>query len=415
MKRMGLFIALISISTIFGCATSHSTRKQVKLQPNYAKTLPPGASALRIIFDPQRMPDLARAYRHSDALTLNAIEESLAWFTTPSSKRFYPFEDITHAQARASLIALLELFSNSYNEQVFTEDLLRMFNVYESVGYDRRGTVLFTGYYSPTFRASKTRTSQFQYPLYKRPADLVTDPFTGEPQGRKLASGSLTTYYTRKQIEDSQMFSGNELIWLKDPLSVYIIHINGSAKLRLPDSSVVYIGYAGKTDRPYTGLGQSVINEKLLSSDELSLAAIRRMYEKNPQLIESLILKNENYVFFTEYDGDDWPAGSLGVPVTANRTLATDKKVYPRGGMVLVDTKAITFTRNQEEFLEFMLDQDTGGAIQAPGRADIFMGIGASAEILAGGQYAEGKLYYFFLKPQFVEKYVESGIANAGR
>ncbi len=415
MKRMGLYIALVSLSTIFGCATNHVARQPVKPQPNYAKPLAPGDSALRLIVDPQRMPDLTRAYRHSDAIMLNAIDESLAWFAAPSSKQFYPFDGITHQQARASLLALLELFSSSYNEQVFTDDLLRKFDVYESVGYDRRGTVLFTGYYSPTFRASRTKTSRFRYPLYTRPDDLVTEPVTGKPMGRKLSGGSLTTYYTRKQIEDSQMFAGNELIWLKDPLSVYIIHVNGSAKLRLPDSSVVYVGYAGKTDRPYTGLGQSVINENLLKPDQLSLGAIRRMYDKNPQLIENLILRNENYVFFTEYNGEDWPAGSLGVPVTANRTIATDKKVYPRGGMVLVDTKAITFTKKKEDLLEFMMDQDTGGAIQAPGRADIFMGVGMSAEILAGGQYAEGKLYYFFLKPQFVEQYAETGMANAYR
>ena len=95
--------------------------------------------------------------------------------------------------------------------------------------------------------------------------------------------------------------------------------------------------------------------------------------------------------------------------MTAQRTLATDKKVYPRGGLVLVNTKAVTFSEGQRDFLEFMLDQDTGGAIQAPGRADIFMGVGASAEILAGGQYAEGRLYYFFLKPE----YAPSGVAHA--
>jgi membrane-bound lytic murein transglycosylase A len=110
-------------------------------------------------------------------------------------------------------------------------------------------------------------------------------------------------------------------------------------------------------------------------------------------------------VFFTEYDGDTWPAGSLGVRVTAGRTLATDKKIYPRGGIVLVDTTAVTVAETKHEYLEFMLDQDTGGAIKAPGRADIFMGIGPGAEILAGGQYAEGRLYYLFLKTEYVDQY----------
>jgi membrane-bound lytic murein transglycosylase A len=49
-----------------------------------------------------------------------------------------------------------------------------------------------------------------------------------------------------------------------------------------------------------------------------------------------------------------------------------------------------------------MTDQDTGGAIRAPGRADLFMGVGATAGIRAGNQYAEGQLYYLFLKQDLV-------------
>ena len=110
-------------------------------------------------------------------------------------------------------------------------------------------------------------------------------------------------------------------------------------------------------------------------------------------------------MFFTEYAGENWPAGSLGVQVTQETSLATDKKVYPRGGLVLADTSAVTFTSGRRPFTRFMLDQDSGGAIKAPGRADIYMGDGNSAEILAGGQYAEGRLFYFFLKPQHVATY----------
>ena len=154
----------------------------------------------------------------------------------------------------------------------------------------------------------------------------------------------------------------------------------------------------GPADHPYTGLGKLMVEEGLLDADGLSLAAIRREFRRNPKQVVDLINRNDSYVFFTQYDGGTWPAGSLGVAVTTQRTLATDKRIYPRGGLVLVKTKAVTYGGGQREFLQFMLDQDTGGAIQAPGRADIFMGIGSSAEILAGGQYAEGRLYYFFLK-----------------
>ena len=63
------------------------------------------------------------------------------------------------------------------------------------------------------------------------------------------------------------------------------------------------------------------------------------------------------------------------------------------------------FGGKKQRFLKFMLDQDTGGAIQAPGRADIYMGMGPAAEILAGGQYAEDTMYYFFLKPDVTSQY----------
>jgi membrane-bound lytic murein transglycosylase A len=168
----------------------------------------------------------------------------------------------------------------------------------------------------------------------------------------------------------------------------------------------MYVGYAGKTDRPYTGLGRSMVEEGLLDEDELSLDAIKQAYREHPEQVRKLIYRNQNYVFFTEYNGDNWPAGSLGVQVTRETTLATDKSVYPRGGLVLVDTKAVTFSRGHRRFFRLMLDQDTGGAIKAPGRADIFMGVGPSAEILAGGQYAEGTLYYLFLKPEYVDEYL---------
>ncbi|MBI68951.1 MAG: murein transglycosylase, partial [Phycisphaerae bacterium] len=162
---------------------------------------------------------------------------------------------------------------------------------------------------------------------------------------------------------------------------------------------IKYIGYAGKTDRPYKGLGESVLEANLVSPEKLSLREIRKLYDKNPKQISELINKNESYVFFQEYDGANWPAGSLGVPVTARRSVATDKSIFPRGGVVLVDTSVYNLTGEKRSFVQFMVDQDTGGAIRAPGRCDLFMGIGATAGIKAGKQYSEGKLYYLFLKP----------------
>jgi membrane-bound lytic murein transglycosylase A len=397
----GLIITISGGSA--GCKSKQTVSKAA--EPDYSRQLGPGESALRLITDPSRLPDIAGAYQNRDVFLEEAIGYSQKWFNAPSSKQFFPFENITHEQARASLYAFEQLLMSSPDEASFVAEVRKQFDVYESVGYNNQGIVLFTGYYAPIFNASKTQSATFSHPLYKRPADLATDPKTGEPLGRKMPDGSTASYPTRREIEQSGMLKGTELVWVEDALSAYIIQVNGSAKLRLEDGSEMFIGYAGKTDRPYVGLGKSMVDAGLISANELSLPAIRKKFRENAQPVMELMYRNESYVFFTEYPRDKWPSGSLGVKVSAERSLATDKKIYPRGGLLIVDTQAVNFSMGKRRFLRFMLDQDTGGAIKAPGRADIYMGEGASAEILAGGQYAEGRLYYFFLKPEFVSQY----------
>jgi membrane-bound lytic murein transglycosylase A len=388
-----------------GCQKQRVAEEPGYSGPDYSRPLRPGESALRLVTDPARMPDLGGAYRVKDVWLLDGIDHSLSWFTKPSSKTYFPFESITHEQAHASLFAFSQLLQSAGSEQEFVNEVKRLFDVYESVGYNGEGVVLFTGYYAPIFKGSRVRTAQFNAPLFRRPEDLATDPKTGEPLGRRLPDGQTVPYFTRAEIDRSNMFAGNELVWVEDSLAAYIIHVNGSAKLRLDDGSEMYIGYAGKTDREYSGLGKAMLEEGLVKPNELSLKAIRNYYRTNPAKVQEMMYRNESYVFFTEYPPDRWPSGSLGVQVSRETTLATDKKIYPRGGLVLVDTQSVGFDMNRKRFLRFMLDQDTGGAIRAPGRADIYMGEGPSAEILAGGQYAEGRLYYIFLKPEFVPQF----------
>ena len=94
--------------------------------------------------------------------------------------------------------------------------------------------------------------------------------------------------------------------------------------------------------------------------------------------------QNKRFVFFRETDAEGWPSGSLGFKVEPKRSLATDKSIFPRGGFVFVDTFV-----NGESFAQWMLDQDTGGAIRAPGRR-LYLG-GNRATALAGEQAEEGR------------------------
>lgn len=409
--------ALIVLSPLVaqGCKKAEVVEE---LPPDYARQLGPGESALRKLGPNDPPPDLAAAFSQRDPLLLSSIDQSMVWFRAPSSQQFFPFEDIcTHEQAQASLVAMRQLMLNSTDSASFEREFLRLFDIYQTVGYNGQGVVLFTGYYSPEFRASRFRAPGFEYPIYRRPADLVTDPTTGAPLGRRMPDGSTQSYPSREEIETTRMLEGGELAWLESDFDAYIVHVNGSAKLRLPDNSIMHVGYAGKTDREYVGLGKSMVEEGLVDKNKLSLAAVRDYYQRDPETVRRLIRKNESFVFFQEYDGANWPSGSLGVRVTEKATVATDKKIYPRGGVVMLDTKAANFGGSKEPFKRFVLDQDTGGAIKAPGRADIYMGVGAAAEILAGAQYNEGTLFYFFLKPEYVAEYaaqIPSGPVRTG-
>jgi membrane-bound lytic murein transglycosylase A len=88
----------------------------------------------------------------------------------------------------------------------------------------------------------------------------------------------------------------------------------------------------------------------------------------------------------------------LNVEVSAERTLATDKRLFPRGALVFVECSLTDKHGMKAPYGKLMLDQDTGGAIRTAGRADIYFGIGEPAEQRAGATRAEGQMIYLFLK-----------------
>jgi membrane-bound lytic murein transglycosylase A len=408
--RSAPFLAGLTLLAASGC-------QQTKVTPpepvaDYTRELGPGEYALRPLRPDDPQPDLQAAFNDRDAFIYGSAEQSLKWFRSPWSKQFFPFQEFSHDQAAGSVLAFKEILETSTDAATFETALKQTFDIYISRGWNDKGVVLYTGYYSPEFNASLVRTERFKYPLYKRPADLATDSVTGKPLGRRMPDGSFTPWPTRQEIDSSVMFAGTELVWMEDALDAYIVHVNGSAKLTMPDGQVMFIGYNGKTDREYVGLGASMVKAGLIDKNKISLTAIREYYKTDPQTVLDLMAKNESYVFFMVYDQNKWPSGSLGVKVTERATLATDKDVYPRGGPLMVSTTSLTLSRTKIDLKRFMFDQDTGGAIRAAGRADIYMGWGEMAEILAGGQYAEGYLYYFFLKPEYISEYAQRALAK---
>lgn len=354
--------------------------------PDYGRELAPGQMALRKITDPKRIPDFSGGYAHRDGLA-QAIDRSLEYMAKPSSQQYYPYLDISHERCVKSLKAFKQLLGQISSGNELHQKIVAQFDVYESVGWDGSGTVLFTAYCEPIYKGSLIPTGEYRYPLYQLPPDLVKEK-DGKPVGRRTASGEITTYYSRSEIEEGRILKGLELVYLKDPVEVYIIHVQGSARIQLPDGKEMRIGYAGKTDRPYTSIGKEMIKDGKIAKSELSLQKIKDYFRQNPGMIKRYLYRNESYVFFTERQGG--PYGSLNVPLTPMHSIATDKAVFPRAG--------IAYAVNQVPHSTFLLDQDTGGAIRSAGRADLYYGSGPVAEAKAGHTHHEGRLYYVFLK-----------------
>lgn len=367
-------------------------------EPNYSAPLPPGQLALRKITDPARIPDFAPGFTFRTGL-VEAVDRSLHYLAKPSSQGYFPYGEITHQHAVASLQAFREVLSQARSPDDLDRMIRERFDVYESVGYDGAGIVFFTGYYCPIFDARLKRDAEFAYPLYGLPDDLVKDS-EGRCKGRRMPDGGVAPgYYDRQEIETTRPLAGREIAWLRDPFEAYIVTVQGSAKLRMEDGRLFEIGYVANNGREYVPIGPKLVEDGKIPENELSLRRMIDFFKLYPDEVGYYTHMNPRYVFFAPRPGG--PFGSLNEVVTPYRSIATDKEVYPRACVAFLDTTLPA--RESEQIVQnayqaFALDQDTGGAIRAPGRCDLFLGTGDAQGELAGRTAAEGRLYYLFLK-----------------
>jgi membrane-bound lytic murein transglycosylase A len=204
-------------------------------------------------------------------------------------------------------------------------------------------------------------------------------------------------YYSRAEI-DQGAIKGQELVYLKNRFEAFVCTVEGSAQLRLPDGSMFKAGYQANNGKTYTSVGLALVEAGLLPKEQLTLSNLIKFFQQNPEKMDEFLPRNERYVFFQKTDTA--PVGSLGVPVTERCSIATDKSLFPRGCLAFVDTRVPIAAESGEKvrWQHFALDQDSGGAIRAAGRADIYVGIGDQAGRIAGWMLDEGRLYYLFLK-----------------
>jgi membrane-bound lytic murein transglycosylase A len=371
--RLPAVLLLFIIFSIIGCSTSREKPFLSPIKPGF------GLSELT---DPNQFPDFRDDYGRESLL--RSIGNSIDYFKRIKSDQ-YAFNSIGFS--REKQIDTLEFFREGYdrcnNTQELNEFIFENFRIFQVVGKRYEGEVLFTGYGTPIYDGNLTQAGMYRYPLYKKPADFKKP------------------YFTRREIEERDLLKGTEIAYLKSRLDAYLIHVQGSGQIRLPSGEKVYVGYAADSGHEYTSIGRLLVMDGKVPEEELTLSTLLDYFKKHPGELDYYLKKNDRYIFFRKVD-NAMPHGSIGVPVTSMRSIATDKKVLPPGGLAFAvietkRTKERTWFKKKGPEVEtsfFVLDQDTGSAIKTPARADVYFGIGDNAMYKAGNLNTYGKLYY---------------------
>lgn len=268
---------------------------------------------------------------------------------------------------------------------------------------------LFTGYFEPQLDASLEKRPGYPYPLYGLPKDLkVADLGRFHPrwQGQKLvyriSRDHIEPYYARREIDGGHVLVGKApvLAWAKNLLDVFILQIQGSGQLLLPNGERRYVGYAGKNGRQYVSLGRYLVEQGYLQYADLSLETIYDFLEQREDLLPEILFVNPSYVFFRF--NKQGPLGAMGEPLTPLVSLAVDPASIPLGGVMFfqVDLPAPD-TRDQDSKVanceattppvRLGLAQDVGGAIKGD-HLDLFCGTGQRAMDIAGQLKARGQV-----------------------
>ena len=262
---------------------------------------------------------------------------------------------------------------------------------------------LFTGYYEPLLHGARAPDASNRYPLYRRPPELVSvdlGQFDPELQGRRIGgrveNGRLVPFPDRAAIDRGALADRElELLWVDDPVERFFLEIQGSGQVRLPDSSLVRVGYADQNGRPYRAIGKDLIEQGAVPREQISMQTIKDWLRAHPDQAPAMMAKNPSYVFFTELPDlarASGPLGAQGVPLTPGRSLAVDRKFLPLGAPVWLDATA-PYADGERPLRRLMVAQDTGGALRGPVRGDVFWGAGPEAEHLAGHMKSQGRLF----------------------
>jgi len=344
-----------------------------------------------------------------------AVQKSMEFYGRVPADRTYPLGNLSVSveHLKATLTEFLRLMDAG---KLNRESINGLFDVYRASHTASEAKPLVTGYYEPILEGRLAATKEFCCPLYGLPPDLLIidlelfNParYSGQRLVGRLNENRVVPYYNRHEIESLRKLDKykKELVWLRDPVDVFFLHIQGSGMITFPGEKPRRVGYAGSNGRPYSSIGKVLMERGVISPEEVSLQSVRAYLRAHPEIRDEVFRHNESYVFFQWIQ--EGPRGSLNVDLTAGRSIASDPSHHPRGALAFLISEKPRLSANGEvtgwePLHRWVLNQDTGGAIKGVGRVDLFCGSGETAEQMAGRLKQRGRLY-FLLKKKDLEK-----------
>jgi membrane-bound lytic murein transglycosylase A len=291
---------------------------------------------------------------------------------------------------------------------------------YTLVSSDSGDTGLITGYYEPVVEGTRARSLENRYPIFGVPEDLlVVDLASVNPDVRnmrlrgRIDGRRIVPYYSRAEIDaKGETFPAPVLGWTADPVALFFMQIQGSGQLHLATGERVRLGYADQNGHPFRSLGRYLVERGELKLEDASMQGIKAWAAANPARLREALNQNPSYVFFRELppavNTFEGPIGALGVPLSAQYSLAVDRRFIPLGSPVYLAT---TMPNSDERLERLMAAHDTGGAIRGVVRADFYWGGGPEAGGLAGRMRQQGKMWLLWPRGEPLPK----GAADAPR
>jgi membrane-bound lytic murein transglycosylase A len=398
-----LLAAILLVAILAGCVAMRPP-----VPPSPPRPLPPVPIAIPLRLDAARFSELEGWAQSDPRSALLAFQRSCGVLSRKPDDSVLGGVNYagTVGEWRAGCSAAVSLSASSSEEaRGFFEAEFVPYRL--SQGSSPGGTPapgLFTGYYEPQLRGSRTRQGAYQTPLYGVPADLVNvdlglfrDNLKGQRIVGRVTNGRLIPYPARSEIEGAGLSQSMPLLFVDDPVDAFFLQIQGSGRVVLDDGSVVRAAYGAQNGQPYTAIGAVLIQRGELKREDVSLQSIRAWLAQHPAEAQQLMNANASYVFFTEQPIGD-PAlgatGAQGVALTPEASLAVDLTLHPLGVPAWLEATAPDpdVSKPERKLDRLLIMQDTGGAIRGAIRGDVYWGFGADAAAIAGRMRSEGRL-----------------------